>query len=115
LDKQDTKRQEQAMIGRICGATLALLCFAAVCLNGLREGNSFGSVMGRSLVALVVGGATGLAAAAVVRRIIQDEFNRTHRRDSAADGAAPKDKAAARSAAERKSEPAGSTAGSAAR
>lgn len=103
------------MVGRICAATLALISFAAVCLNGLREGNSFGSVIGRSLVALVVGGITGLVAAAVIRRIIQDEFNRKHRQAKASDVAPAVQPVAARTTAERKNDTAGSTAGSAAR
>ncbi|MBN2581672.1 MAG: hypothetical protein JXL80_01290 [Planctomycetes bacterium] len=115
MDEKDRKLQEHAMIGRICGVTLALLSFSAVCLNGLRQGNSFGSVTVRSLIALAVGGVTGLVAATIIRRIVKDEFNRVHRREEVSGGATTQDKGAARTAADRRNETAGQPAGSAGR
>ena len=63
---------------RICGATLALLSFAAVCLNGFLQGHSFTSVTKHSLLAMAVGGITGILAAVAIRYVVREEFVRKH-------------------------------------
>ena len=69
---------------RICGSTLALLSFAAVCLNGLLRGHSFTSVTRHSLLAMVIGGAAGIVAAVVIRYVVREEFERKERSNAEA-------------------------------
>jgi len=69
---------------RICGSALALLSFAVVCLNGLLRGHSFTSVIRHSLLAMVIGGATGIMAAVVIRCVVREEFERKERSNAEA-------------------------------
>jgi hypothetical protein len=104
------------MLMRVLASTMAILGFAVVCLSGLLRGHSFASVVKGSLVALAVCGAVGFLAAWVIRVVVTEDFNRRHRGAEAqpppaAPGAAqsgPGGDAAARTAPDRASRPAGS-------
>ena len=105
---------------RICGATLALLSFAAVCLNGFMQGHSFTSVTKQSLLAMAIGGATGILAAVAIRYVIREEFARKHPRSEQPDLERPSSESqgdtkspADTDAAETQAEPASQGAGSA--
>ena len=69
---------------RICGSALALLSFAVVCLNGLLRGHSFTSVIRHSLLAMAIGGATGIVVAVVIRCVVREEFERKERSNAEA-------------------------------
>ncbi|NIA20851.1 MAG: hypothetical protein GWP05_02530 [Anaerolineaceae bacterium] len=60
---------------RIYGSALALLSFAVVCFSGLLQGHSFASAIKQSLLAMVIGGLTGVLAAVAVRYVVREEAN----------------------------------------
>ena len=59
------------MSRRIAGV-LALIAFALCLVEGLRAENSFATVLGRSLLALVVTLAIGLVIGAMAKKMIAD-------------------------------------------
>ena len=84
METAEHNREKETMHWRICGSALALLSFAVVCLNGLLQGHSFASVIRHSLLAMAIGGATGIAAAVVIRYVVREDFDRKHRSNSEA-------------------------------
>ena len=81
VDDNQAKRGEREpdVLIRVLGSTLALLSFAVVCVAGLVQGHSFGSVVKSALVALAIGGAVGVLLAYVVRVVATEGFNRQFR------------------------------------
>lgn len=77
------------MLTRVMAALTALLSFAVVCFAGLMRGNSFGSVMKGSLIAMAVGGLAGLAVSVVVRIVVTESFRKEQAREQEASGASP--------------------------
>jgi hypothetical protein len=68
--------KDRNMLWKVFGSTLALCAFSVACLSGLIQGHSIVSVLKQSLLALVAGGAAGIALAYVVRAVVTEDFRR---------------------------------------
>ena len=95
VSREPKTGEEERMLWRVFGSSMALLGFAVVCLRGLLQGEPVGPVLVQSLLAMAVGGVVGLLAAVVVRYVVREQFDKPAAPGGAAGGEKPSVGAAA--------------------